>query len=56
MVMALLVAEVETAEVETGDDNAFVQHPTTQQITYTQVDDGCSGHWAFSFPPRCLGS
>jgi hypothetical protein len=37
-------------------DNAFVQHPTTQQIAYTQVDDGCNGHWAFSFPPRCLSN
>src|SRR5215469_6670260 len=39
-----------------GDSSAFVQHSTTQQIAYTQVDDGCSGHWAFSFPPRCLSN
>ena len=39
-----------------GDSSAFVQHPTTQQIAYTQVDDSCSGHWAFSFPPRCLSN
>ena len=43
---------------DNGDNgnNAFVQHPTTQQIAYTQVDDGCNGHWAFSFPPRCLNN
>ena len=39
-----------------SSDNAFVQHPTTQQIAYTRVDDGCNGHWAFSFPPRCLNN
>ena len=39
-----------------GDSSAFVQLPTTQQIAYTQVDDGCNGHWAFSFPPRCLSN
>jgi hypothetical protein len=37
-----------------GNGDAFVQHPTTQQIAFIQVDDGCSGHWAFSSPPRCL--
>ena len=39
-----------------SSDNAFVQHPTTQQIAYTEVDDGCNGHWTFSFSPRCLSN
>jgi hypothetical protein len=41
---------------EDSSDNAFVQHRTTQQIAFIQVEDGCSGHWAFSFPPRCLSN
>ena len=32
-----------------SSDNAFVQHPTTKQIAFIQVDDGCSGLWAFHF-------
>jgi hypothetical protein len=39
-----------------NSDNAFVQQPTTQQVAYTRLDDGCNGHWTFSFPPRCLNN
>ncbi|MFY9871617.1 MAG: hypothetical protein WAK17_18025 [Candidatus Nitrosopolaris sp.] len=34
--------------------NAFVVTPHIQQVAFFPVDDGCNGHWAFSFPARCL--
>ena len=32
------------------------QQPHVQEVAFFPVDDGCNGHWAFSFPPKCLNN